>query len=197
MTMDDPGWGGYVPPSDQVPPPLPPQAPAPPRTPAPAPTATPTAERLAQSAATVGQQQVAKAGAWLAVPKNKKIAIGAAVVVVIVIIGAALGLGGGGGLSKAQYITKADAICTSFSPQLTSAESAGNVSQVVSIAQSELSQLQALGPPSQDPQGVTTWLNDEQAAVTALQQGNQTQFSSDVTKGSAAASAYGLQSCAG
>ena len=153
MTMDDPGWGGYVPPSETQPPPPPPPPP----------------ERAATSAAAVGQQQMAKAGAWLSVPKNKKIAIGGAVVVVIIIIAAAAGLGGSSGLSKSEYISKADAICTSFAPQNAAASNAGNRAEVISLGKTELAQLKALGLHNQDPQAITNWVNEEQAHERGLQ----------------------------
>jgi hypothetical protein len=178
MTMDDPGWGGYVPPSETPPPPPPPP------------------EHSAAGAVAVGQQQVAKAGAWLSDPKNRKLAIGGAVVLLIIIIGAAVGLGGSSGLSKSAYISKADAICSSFAAQNTAAADAGNKAEVISLGKSELAQLKAIGLPNQDPQPVTDWLNNEQSGLTALEQGNEPSFDDHVTKAAAIASSYGLVSCA-
>ena len=178
MTMDDPGWGGYVPPSETPPPPPPPP------------------EHSAAGAVAVGQQQVAKAGAWLSDPKNRKLAIGGAVVVLIIIIGAAVGLGGSSGLSKSAYISRADAICSSFAAQNTAASNSDNRTELISLGKTELAQLKALGLPNQDPQTITNWLNEEQSALTALEQDNASSFDDHVTKGAAIASSYGLVSCA-
>jgi hypothetical protein len=142
-------------------------------------------------------QQVAKVKTWLSAPKNKKIALGGAAVVLIIIIVAAIGLGGGGGgLSKAQYIQKADAICTASLPLMKTAESNNSRTEAVSVAQTELSQLKALGLPNQDPQAVTSWLNAEQAAVTAFMQDNASQSQTKAAQGAEIAAAYGLKSCA-
>ena len=229
MTMDDPGWGGYVPPSEPAPSAPPAGNPGAPaggggahdeagsgratgtawpsgatQDAGAARPGQPAASPRAGSGAGLGsvgnllnQQQLDKAKSWLSVPKNKKIALGGVGVLIIVIIVAAVGFGGGGGLSKSQYIARADAICTNSSPLLQSAESAGNETELVSVAQTELSQLKALGSPNQGAQTVNSWLTDETAAVAAIQQGNVSEYETKASQGAEIAASYGLKSCAG
>jgi hypothetical protein len=196
MSMDDPGWGDFVPQSEAQ---------------------TESGPAGGGRDAGVGQQgdavrrpdldemprqdgsgsgrlpQLDKLLPW--VSKNRKLVAGGGVVLLVVIIILVATGGGGGSLTKSQYIAKADAICSNFSASLDAASSSDNSTELVSLLQSEIGQLKALGLPSQDPQTISSWLSVSDSAVTALQQGNISVYDADANQSDSLASSYGMSSC--
>lgn len=142
-------------------------------------------------------------------------------VAAICIAGVVLGACGGGykGLSKADFVTKADAICTAGQKKLDTISSALGSSPKLSDVQrvykgefatsvrSEVTQLRALKPPKADRKTISTMLDNlstgidqvtaEVTAAKTLQDVGALKEPKSLAAADQTANSYGLKSCGG
>ena len=207
MSMDDPGWGDYVPLSPDEVPAVDTPTKAMPTSGAPAspPSGSPTppaghkpagpsvGSRL--SALTTGSNRLFVGGGALAI---------VVVVVLIIVFGgghkphhnAPVNKNNNGNntstLTLSDWATKADAVCTSYLDQLSAV---GSPSQELPIVQTEISKINALGDPSTDASTVHTWLSDTEQGVQAAAEGDTSDSNGLLTESDQLASQLGLTVC--
>lgn len=188
MTIDDPGWGEYIPPAESSQPPATGQPPPIGQPPVSGQPGTPQGAGAASD----------RLQTWLRVPRNRGIAGGvvAAIVLIIVLIVVFSGGGGGSTATTAQFVAKANQTCVNDAPTINSAIATGNTPSIDSAFGSMVSQLQGIGIPSDSASGnVSTWVNDLSAAVSAGQQNNTSAVVSDVQAANLIAQQLGINSC--
>lgn len=90
-----------------------------------------------------------------------------AVVVVVIVVASGGGGSGGstGGLSKAQWIQKADAVCGRTFPQQAQDLSNRDLAGATELAQQALTEIRALGVPTSDASQVRQYVSEEQQVV--------------------------------
>jgi hypothetical protein len=128
-----------------------------------------------------------------------------AVVVVIVVAGSG---GGGSGISKAQWIAKADAICGKNFPIQAQDESQNNLAGSAQNAQETLTAIRALGLPSSGADQVKSFENQEQQGTDLIEQAvsaestdpttaqnDLTQAQSVIKTAATGAGQFGMQVC--
>jgi hypothetical protein len=102
-----------------------------------------------------------------------------------------------GTISKAEYVARADAICAANQARLTAASNAQNIPLVATILAEVIQKLEKIPQPDQDAATANKALSEVQAALLALDQGNSALF---LTKASAADTLWtlmGMTSCGG
>jgi hypothetical protein len=106
------------------------------------------------------------------------------VVVVVVLLASVGGESGGGGskaLTKAQWIQKADAICGSTFPQQAQAQRDNDLAKLAALAQQTLTEIRALGLPTEGASQVKQYENGEQQVLNLVEQAVATQRSDPST----------------
>ena len=98
-------------------------------------------------------------------------------------------------LSKNEYTGKADSICQSSRSDLDYYHSRRDAAGLAPVLQSMLSDLRALGDPAQDAQLSHTWLDLVGRAVSNLMAGNSTAADIAIMESDRAAGQFGLQVC--
>jgi hypothetical protein len=173
-------------------------------------TPVPEAPDAPQATTTTGPPPPSRSGrpGWLRPP----IALAGLAVVVVVVVVVIVASGGGSstssGLSKAQWIQKADAICGKTFPQQSADQSNGNLAGAVNLAQQTLTQIRALGLPTSGADQVKSIEAQEQRGTTLLEQAvanansDPTSAQSDVQQAQSAiqgaqttAGQFGMQVC--
>jgi hypothetical protein len=88
---------------------------------------------------------------------------------------AALAAGCGGGLSHADYVRKADAICTAYAKATKAEVQPRKYAQIVAwvgatlpLYEAALRKLEALDPPSRDKEAVRSWLAADRRVARAV-----------------------------
>jgi hypothetical protein len=99
------------------------------------------------------------------------------------------------GLTKAEFIRKADAICTGFATPLQLAGGTSNVPKFISLFKKELAELEKLTPPSQDFYTYIRALTFARKGLAALEQNDVQTASTDTTEADVYAQQYGLTVC--
>jgi hypothetical protein len=100
-------------------------------------------------------------------------------------------------LSKAEFISRADAICTRYAPLIAEDEANADVASLENDAGEEISDITALGPPSEGAGTVTQILNEDEQALQTLAQDDIASFETDATAAEELAGEFGFQACAG
>jgi hypothetical protein len=126
--------------------------------------------------------------------------------------------GGGGGLSKADYVVRANAICREAAKQITALDAPGqtNVAQlprvaveVVAVQRKALDRLKAIKAPKEDRSQIAKWIALVDQTIDQAEASAESQRSGDITRAMAAnvngaaldkradqlARAYGLRRC--
>ena len=89
----------------------------------------------------------------------------------VIAVGGCGGSSGSKGLTKAEWIQKADALCAKTFPQQRRDEARNDLKDVVSLAKETLSQIRALPLPTEGATQVKSILNQEQHAIVGLSAG--------------------------
>jgi ABC-type enterochelin transport system substrate-binding protein len=126
--------------------------------------------------------------------------------------------GGGGGLSKADYVTRANAICREAAKQVTTLDAPGQsdvaelpkvAGKVVAVQRKALDRLKAIKAPKEDRTEIAKWIALVDQTIDQAEVSAQSQRSGDITRALAAnlngaaldkradelARAYGLRRC--
>jgi hypothetical protein len=205
--MDDPGWGGFTP--------LPPEADAgagagpPPATSQPPPPPGGSGRRPPKLALMIGGAVVVAAalvGVGVALSGGGKTnasnttlpGVASSTTVAPTSTTAAPSTTGGPTttlISKTDFITKADAICQSFQARTAADDNSGNAADLAQVAQAEIDQIRALGPPDQDAALITTLLSDVAQAASLLQQGDFTNANNAIVQADTVAGQFGMHVC--
>jgi hypothetical protein len=218
MTIDDPGWGEYIPPADgsggagspgtgQQPPAGGAPGGYPPggytqggyQEGAGAGTAPGGYGPTGGPAGGPGKAPADQIRTWLAVPRNRGIAagVGGAVLLIIILI-VALGGGNSKSLTTAQFVSDANATCVSAATTLNPAIASGNTGSIVAAGDSMVSQLQGIGLPtdSSTTSGeASQWISDLQALLVATKADNTSVGTSEGVAANSLAAELGLTSC--
>jgi hypothetical protein len=126
--------------------------------------------------------------------------------------------GGGGGLSKADYVAKANAICRAAAKQVTDLDAPGRsdvselpkvASEVVAVQRKALDRLKAIKAPKDDRTEIAKWIALVDQTIDQAEVSARSQRSGDITRAIAAnlngaaldkradqlARSYGLRGC--
>jgi len=98
-------------------------------------------------------------------------------------------------LSQAAFISKADAICLEFRPQIQALSAGQDYTGLAPVAQQELDQIRALGDPAENADLIHTMLNQGDQAVNWLSQDDPNDANVNILASDTAAGQFGMRVC--
>jgi len=102
-----------------------------------------------------------------------------------------------GTISKADYVKRADAICSAYQARLTAASNAQNLPLVATLLGQVIQKIESIPPPDQDAATANKALADAQNALLALDQGNSATFLTQASAADTLWTLMGSKSCGG